>query len=189
MFRKKKDRPDWDAPLKKPRADSRLKNLPEEHQETLYLLLHPTDEDTKPYTFEQLAVHILEEYGFEPSLSSLSEWRRWYALKLRMENAQARAEQARERLLMEDPEAAEEALDRQARLVFKAEAVENRDPLSWVRVKKTQQTDKALTHDDRRIALLERKAAERDKASEVVSDETLSAEEKATRLKQIFRMG
>ena len=67
--------------------------------------------------------------------------------------------------------------------------MENRDTLSWVRVKKTEQTDKALTHDDRRIALLERKAAERDQAAEVSNDETLSAEEKAARMKQIFRMG
>lgn len=166
MASKRTGRPSWDAPpLKKPRADSKLKNLPEEHQETLWLLLHPTDEDTKPYTLEAALVYVQEEHGFDTlSISSLSEWRRWYALKLRMENAAARAEQARDQLLMEDPEAAEELLDRRARLVFKAEALENRDPLSWVRVKKTEQTDTVLKLDERKLALLERKAQAADAA-------------------------
>ena len=41
---------------KKPRADSKLKNLPEEAQEALWSLMHPTDREIPAATLEGAAV-------------------------------------------------------------------------------------------------------------------------------------
>lgn len=47
----------------------------------------------------------------------------------------------------------------------------------------------AGTRDDRKLKLIEAKAAQADKASDVMGNGKLSEEEKAAKLKQIFRMG
>lgn len=46
-----------------------------------------------------------------------------------------------------------------------------------------------VTNESRRIELLERKAAQADEAKTVSDDDALTPEEKAQRMKQIFRMG
>jgi hypothetical protein len=41
----------------------------------------------------------------------------------------------------------------------------------------------------RKVVMLEKKAAQADKASEITNDADLTEEDKAARLKQLFRMG
>jgi hypothetical protein len=189
MSAKKKARPDWDAAPRKPRADAKVKNLPEEDQETLWLLVHPTDKETPPYTLEALAVHVLEEHGFEPALSSLSEWHSWYAQKRRTEKAMARASQAKLEWLNENPEATPEDLERLGQMVFTAEALEGGNVKAFVSLMRENSRRKALEIDSRKLAILEKKAQERDEAKGVVDGEEMTEAEKVARLKQLFRMG
>ncbi len=145
----KRNKPAWDAAPKMPRADAKLKTLPEGEQETLWLLLTPTDATVPPYTLEALMVHIEEEYGFAVSLSTVSEWRSWYALKRRMEQAAARATQAKLELA-KDPSITAEDIDRVAQTVFMAEAVEGMSVKGYVQLAKLRlQREKHELEKDR----------------------------------------
>ena len=172
MAKRKSDSPVWDISPRKTAAHAKLKNLPEEDQETLWLLMHPADPAEEPQTYEQVLGHLLNEHDITCSISTLSEWHSWYALNLRMDRADERALQARIRLAR-DPDISEEELDRICARIFKAEAMEKRDGKAWATVKKVEQLDRKLeqadkklkqddtklTHDDRRIFLLEEAAA------------------------------
>lgn len=132
---KRADKPAWDKPAPKVRADAKLKNLSEEDQETLWLLLHPTDPETPPYTLEAALVYIQEEHDFSVSLSTLSEWRSWYQLKQRVDAARERAEQTRLELL-KDPNLSPEDIEKVAQTVFTAEAVETMNVKAYVALAK-----------------------------------------------------
>jgi hypothetical protein len=183
-----KKSPSWDKAPRKARADSKLKNLPETDQETIWLLMHPTDATVTPWTLEAVLVHLQEEHEVSCALSTLSEWHSWYALKRRMEAAGERAEQAKLELAKDKSFSAED-LERVAQAIFTAETLEAGNAKAYVQIAKLALQRRALDLDARRVAVLEAKAAKADQATSVANDEALSEEEKATRLKQLFRMG
>lgn len=183
-----KSKPSWDAAPRKARADSKLKNLPAEAQETMWLLMNPTDATVSAATLEDVLVHLQNEHSVECSLSTLSEWRSWYALKLRMERAGERADQARLELA-KDKSITPEDLERVAQAIFTAETLEAGNAKAYVQIAKLGLQRRALDLDARRVAVLEAKAAKADAATEVANDAALSEDEKALRLKQLFRMG
>lgn len=182
----KKQSPSWDAVPRKPRADSKLKNLPDSDQETMWLLLHPSDSTVPPYTLEALAVHVMEDHGFEPALSSLSEWHSWYALRQRMEKAKARADQARLEWIAENPDATPEDLEKLGQIVFTAESIEGGNVKAFVSLMRERSRARSLELDQRKIVLLEKKAAQADEAEKVQKDQSLTDAEKTLRMKQIF---
>jgi len=173
---------------KKPRADSKLKNLPDSVQEGFWLLLHPSDAEVKPYTLEDLGGEIFDKHQLSVSLSTLSEWHSWYALKRRMEQAAERANQTAI-ALAKDSDLTPEDIERVAQTVFTAETLEAGNVKGFVALAKLRLASRALDHDARRLKVLEDKAAQADKASEVMGDGKLSEEQKAAELKRIFRMG
>lgn len=128
---KRADKPTWDKPAPKVRADAKLKNLPEEDQETLWLLLHPTDSETPAYTLEAAMVYIQEEHDFSVALSTLSEWHSWYQLKRRMDAARERADQTKLEML-KDPNFSTEYIEQAGLAVFQAEAVETMNVKAYV---------------------------------------------------------
>jgi len=173
---------------KKPRADSKLKNLPENIQEGMWLLLHPSDPETKAYTLEDLGGHVFDSHGISVGLSTLSEWRAWYSLKRRMEAAAERADQARLELA-KDPNISPEDIERVAQTVFTAETLQSGDVESYVKLAALGLKRRALDQDERKLRILEAKAKQADEAAGVVGNAKLSEEEKANRIRQIFRMG
>lgn len=120
---------------KKPRADSKLKNLPDHIQEGFWLLLNPSDADTKAYTLEDLGGHIHDEHNISVGLATLSEWRAWYSLKRRMEAAAERADQARLELA-KDPDITPQDIERVAQTVFTAETLQAGDVEAYVKLAK-----------------------------------------------------
>lgn len=120
---------------KKPRADSKLKNLPENIQEGFWLLLHPSDAETPAYTLEDLGGEIFDKHQISVGLSTLSEWRSWYALKRRMEQAAERADQARLELA-KSGEFTPEDIERVAQTVFTAETLQAGDVEAYVKLAK-----------------------------------------------------
>lgn len=172
---------------KKPRADSKLKNLAESDQETIWRLLHPSDSTVQAATLEAVQIFIASDLGFSVALSTLSEWHSWYALKLRMESAAARANQTAIELA-KNSDLTPEDIERVAQTVFTAETLQQGNVKSYVALAKLGLARRSLDLDSRRVSLLESKAAQADRASAVANDSALSEEEKAARLKQIFRM-
>jgi hypothetical protein len=140
------------------RADAKLKNLPAEALEELWLMRNP-GEDGEKLTLEAIAVEVPLRFGFTCSVSSLSEFYKWLRLKKRMEGAQARAIQARLELAR-DPSMTPEDLDRAAQTIFTAETLEEGNVKGYVALAKLGLQRRALDHDARKLALLEEKAAE-----------------------------
>jgi len=134
--------------LKKPRADSKLKNLPDLIQEGFWLLLHPSDAETPAYTLEDLGGEVFDKHGISVAVSTLSEWRAWYSLKRRMEAAAERADQARLELA-KDPNITPADIERVAQTVFTAESLQAGDVESYVRLAKLNlaRTKQALDRD------------------------------------------
>jgi len=123
------------AKIKKPRADSKLKNLPEADQEALWLLMHPADAETKAWTLDAVAVHVQEAHQISVALSTLSEWHAWYALKQRMELAAQRANQTSIELAR-NSDLTPEDIERVAQTVFTAEALQYQDVGAYVKLAK-----------------------------------------------------
>lgn len=117
--------------MKQPRADAKLKNLPEEAQEALWRLRHPSEgEERKPMTLEELQCEVPPRHGFTVSLAALSEWHNWYALKLNINNAQERAEQLRAEMAQSGSFTAEQ-IERAGQVYFMSQAVGEGDPKTF----------------------------------------------------------
>lgn len=108
---------------KKPRADAKLKNLPDADQEALWGWMHPQDADAHVMTLEEAQGEIPLRWGFTVSLGSLSEWRSWYALRRRINAARERADQTRLELL-KDATLRPEEIEQIAQTIFTAETLE-----------------------------------------------------------------
>ncbi len=128
-------KPGWDQADRKVHSNSKLKSLPDADQETLWLLLHPTDDTVPAYTAEAALVYIQKEHGRSVAPSTFYEWHAWYQFKQRMDAAAERASQARLELA-KDPRLTPEDLDRAAQTVFTAETLQNRDVKGYVALAK-----------------------------------------------------
>lgn len=169
MPAKRKGKPAWDAApsTRKTHANAKVKNLPDEAQEELWLLLHPTDTTVPPYTLEAAMVHLLDEHGVECALSTFSEWHSWYALKMRMEKAAARAQQATLEFAKAHPDATPDDLEKYGQMIFSAESIEHGDAKTFTALMRERSRRMSLEIDSRRIVLLEKKAKAADEAAEL----------------------
>jgi len=182
------------------RADAKLQNLPEEALQELWRYRHPEEGGT-PMTLDAIAAALPERFGFSIALSSLSGFYRWLELKRRMEARECAAEQLKSELAR-DPSKSNEDIKRAGQRLFLTEGIIERDFKKFAGMvkmdtdtAKLKQADKkieiqkqGLRIDERKLAILEAKAAKADQASEVTNSD-LTEEEKAARIKQIFHMG
>lgn len=172
--------------MKKPRADSKLKNLPSEDQELFWRMLNPEDSETPASTLADLGAFIMARYDFETlSLSTLSEWCSWYGLKRRMENARSRAEQTRMELL-KDGSLTPEDIERVAQTVFTSETLESGNVKAFVALAKLRLDSRKVELDERRVKVLEEKAKQADEAKKVLT-QNLKPEEQNARLREILK--
>lgn len=128
-------KPDWDRAERKVHSNSKIKNLPAEDQETLWLLMHPTDSSVPAYTVEEGMVHLLEEHQRSVSSSTFYEWVAWYALKLRMEAASERANQTALELTR-NSDMSPDDIERVAQTVFTAESLADGNVKAYVQLAK-----------------------------------------------------
>lgn len=168
------------------RADAILKNLPAEALEDLWRMRHP-EEGGEVMTLEAICVEIPRLYNVSCSMGALSNFYKWLRLKRRMEEAKSRSQQVVEELAREGSMSAEELMEA-GQMVFASETLDNGNVKAFVQLLKVRNDSKRLEQESRRIALLERKAELADKAKTVSDDDALTDEEKAQRMKQIFRM-
>lgn len=166
----------------KPRADSKLKTLPFAQQEQVFALCQ-----TMSYAAVRSAVQ--QKFGLDTSEAALSAFYRWYPTARRLEDAAGTADEVRQ-ILKELPglNLSDEQVSRAAQAAFEAQCLKSGDVESFIGLRKLRQKDRDQEQTDRRIALLEKKAALADAAEGVVHDQALTEEQKAARLREIFRM-
>lgn len=147
---------------------------------------HP-EEGGEVMTLEAICVEIPRLYNVSCSMGALSNFYKWLRLKRRMEEAKSRSQQVMEELAREGGMSAEELMEA-GQMVFASETLDNGNVKAFVQLLKVRNDSKRLEQESRRIVLLERKADLADRAKTVSDDDDLTDEEKAQRMKQIFRM-
>lgn len=176
--------------MKKPRSDSVLDSLPPERREQLVRWL--VDENLK---YPEAVARVWEKFGVKTSVSALQKFyaRRCFTL---------RADQAREfaDLVVSQAKTDPASFDEATLALVKQRAFErvyardgNINELSILAgilgdSAKLELKRQELALGERRVAVLEKKAAMADAAQGVVTDQTLTEEQKAARLREIFRM-
>ena len=175
---------------RKPRSDSVLDGLPPERREQLVRWL--VDENLK---YPEAVTRVWEKFGVKTSVNALQ---RFYARKC----FALRADQAREfaDLVVDQAKADPARFDQATLALVKQKAFErvysrdgNISELATLAgilgdSAKLELKRQELAIADRRVALLEKKAALADQAQGVVNDSTMTEEQKAARLREIFRM-
>ena len=165
---------------RKQRSDATLKTLPEVVQEQLFELLR-----TKSYAKVRLAAR--EKWEVVTSPASLSEFFRWYPTSRRLEVARSTADEVAKTLrALGDTKIDEAQIARASQAVFEAQAIRTGDAATYIGLAKIRLASEAGRRDERRIALLEKKAAQADAAEGVTRDETLTPEARQQRLREIF---
>ena len=171
--------------MKQPRADAKIKTLPEETQAGLFRLFS-AEGGRDAMTLEEVRGVLASQHGLSVSLASLSEWRSWYGLRARMDAAKCRAEQARLERLSKNPDMSPEKLEAVAQMVFTAETLEGGDIKNYVALATLRLNERRTRLEERRVAVLEMKAAQADQAKDVLG-QSLTPEEQNRRLREILK--
>lgn len=166
--------------MKKPRGEAILKNLPDALQERLWQF-------ARRNTGAKTCAWLMENHGVKVSEATLSVWFSWYprSLTLRMAASSASELEATLRKLPELKISAEQATQ-VAAVSFELQAAQDRDADLFMALQKGKLERARLALDERKVKLLEAKAALADQAKAVTSDAELTDEQKLTRFKQIF---
>lgn len=165
-----------------PRDDAKLKKRAFEDRafaDEMWRFQHPEEGGSK-VTYEAILVHLREVQQIESSLGALSDFYPWLDGLRRFQSAAAAADEAKRRRLEQEPGIALTELEEFGQFVFTNETIQNRDTLNFVRLKKLRAVEAKLSQDERKLALLETKAARLDeleaKAKELKQGGGLSAE-------------
>lgn len=171
-----------------PRADAKLQNLPEETLQELWRLRHP-EEGGEKITYEAICVALPRMVGFPVSLSSLHGFYRWLEVKRRIDQRDDLATQLKQ-YLAKDPDVTEEQIRKAGQRLFLAEGILEKDHKVFADMVKIGQNDtklrqneevlkinrKKLTHDERRLEILESKAKRLDDAEAAIKSISTNTE-------------
>jgi len=111
-------------PNRKPRSDSRLKNLPDDRQ--LEIIKHLRDHKGEE------TVAWLRADGLETSEASLSEFRSWWVLQQQFNSVAEDTQTVVDLLKEERPELSEEAIQEYANKVFSLKALKTEDADTYI---------------------------------------------------------
>lgn len=144
---------------------------------------------SRTLTLHQLKDRVKKELGVETNTTSLSEFLSYWHLSQHLEQAAGFASELKQTLeKLPELKLDEEQISSAAQVVFELEAAKGRDAKTFVALRRLRHRDRIIANDSRRIALLEKKAAQAEEAEKTVKDETLSPEERMNRMRQIFGM-
>lgn len=176
---------------RKTRPDARLKLLPSERQAEIYERLGKAGyDDVRGW---------LAQDGLRVGRTALAEFYSWYALRLTFQQTEADTENFLELLKRQLPELPAAKLTELGDTFFNLQAIKKQDPKLFLAMQgakqkarmdqlKFEQRERQIALEERRIALLEVKAARADQAEAAMYDDSLTPEEQRARLKQIFGM-
>ncbi len=168
---------------KKQRGDAVLKNMGDRLMEEFFQVLRTTTQDAA-------LAWLLKEHGIKSSTRACSEFFVWYPRQGRLKQIANFAHDL-ETTIKKLPElkiTAEQASD-VAQVAFEIRAAQDNDAELFLALKKDRREAKKISLDERRIQLLERKAAQADEAQKITNDSSLSDEEKAQQMRSLFGMG
>jgi hypothetical protein len=191
--------------LKIARPDAVLQSKAEadpEWADLMWRYRHP-EKDGQKLTLVEVMVELQENQGISiKSLSSISGFYKWLAVRRDFQNSRNVVYQIKEEM-RKDRSMTPEAIERAGVVMLATRGIQMKDAKLFSAMmkigqgrtkldqndKRLKQTDQSLEHDARKLAMLEAKAAKADQADQVMGDGKLTEEEKAAKLKQIFRMG
>lgn len=175
---------------KKPRSDAKLLGLPPHYKEALIRWL--TEENL---SYVDARARLKKEFSVSTSLAALSQFYTTQCFSLRYSQAREVADTVAEEMA-QSPEKFDEATI----ALIKQKAFEravakdgNLDELAILAKmlhdsKKLQIKEGDQKIAERRIVLLEKKAAAYDQAKGVLQDKSLNEEDRAARMRQLFRL-
>lgn len=132
------------------RSDAKLKNLPKEDLDELWLMRHPVD-GKKPWKLAKVQTEIPLRYGVTVAMSSLSEFYAWLRQKRETEAAIKAAEQAKLQYLNANPDASPESLNAVAQMIFTNKAMQTGDADMWVKVAGVMERRKAREFNEKKF--------------------------------------
>jgi len=166
--------------MTKPRPDAKLKTLPDAAQAALYALYQ------KKSGAECLA-WLRENHGVKSSTGALSDFSAWYPFSRPLDLAAKFARQL-EAVLKADPGLHLNAgqLSAAGQIAFEQQALQTQDLDGFIALRKVRLKERENSLNERRVALLEKKAAQADEAAKVAGDSTLDEAGQLERYRQIF---
>jgi hypothetical protein len=183
-------------PTRKARSDAVLKTLPDDTQAGLAAFL-------KDHSLKEGIVWLKQTHGVSITQSNLSTWLSWYQAMQRFQSIAASVEAITAAFKASHPGVTDAELFAMGQRIFSEVAIATEDAKTWVGVQnvtlaKTDLDRKAAADKNRsataaarieisqrKLALLEAKAAQAD-AAEKVNGERLSPEEYKRRMREIF---
>jgi hypothetical protein len=172
---------------RKPRTDAVLLHLPLEQQKELSEWLLDGG-----LSYRAAAAAMLKEFNVKTSATAVHDFYHTVCapeLLRRRSVAVSTAEEVAAEAEASPGRWDEAALDKLKQRVFEMMLNPQADPKDTKALFGLILKAKDQSLDERKVTLMEKKAAQADEASKVVGDEQLSPEQKQQRLKQIFGMG
>lgn len=161
----------------KPRSDSKLKTLPAPVQAALF-------EQCK-LGYAQAQAWLLKEHAVKTSTGALSNFYGWFPFSLAATAAYAKQFEPEMAALLKTKGEAEK-LSQLSQFGFEMLAMRTQDLEGYATLKKIRLKEAEQALSERRVALLEKKAQQADAAEGVTRDETLTPEQRAQKLREIF---
>lgn len=165
--------------MRKPRSDSW-------HSGLTVRQLDQCDEWCRTIGYAEAIKRIESEFGLKPSITAVSNWWGTWPLQRAFLTAGSVAERIKEAARdIPNLNITPEQMEQLGQTAFMVDALSRMDRDTFFEAKRSAQKDRELSMTERRIALLERKAAQADAAEEVVTS-TLTPEEKQAKMREIF---
>ena len=178
-------KPRNDGTDRRPRSDSALMSLPDDQQRELFDFCDGHRKDG----LRKIRELLKDEHGVEVSLATLSNWLNWYALRAKIGNVAAMADDLA-RILKERPDLNldDATIMRAAQAFFEARAMQENDSKTYVALAGVRRGTAEIRLKERRIRIEEEKLRRAETVEEVVKSD-LSPEEQKKRLLAIYGMG
>ena len=167
--------------MRKARPDATLKTLPPAIQAELWDLLQRT-------RLDDAVALVRERWQVKTSASALSNFFSWHPRSRVLERAATVTDEVVSKLKGAGIDLDDDTASRAGQAFFETLALQDGNADLFLDLRRLRQKDREHHLTERRVALLEQKAALADKAKGVVDDQTLTEEQKAARLREIFRM-
>ncbi len=165
-------------PTRKVRPDAVLRQLPEERQLALFSQLEKT-----PYAEVRKS---LKADGIDVGTTALADFYQFWCVELRFRKAEVQRLEVIARIRVQMPDVTLEEAEAFGDAAFLLSSTAEGDLGSYAKMRKITEGAKRTKLDARRIAILEKKAAQLDKLEATMKDGTLTVEQRQQRMKEVF---
>ena len=164
---------------RKPRGDAKLKMLKPEMQAAIA-------ERLASGTLESVRKWLKAEFMVVTSLGALSDFGSWYALSQRFKQAETYTGHLKELVVSQGGQFDAQEMAGTMNAIFLKLASKEGDFETFKSAFELVLKSRKADADERRLALLEKKAAKADAAEEAMKDGSLSMEQKHAKMKEVF---